>query len=68
MFRSEPFILVGDVIRRETQTYDAVLKAIAAGPPDAAGDRCYAGPDIFLPEPLPQAIGGAALDRAPSAG
>jgi len=31
MFRSEPFILVGDVIRRETQTYEAVLKAIAAG-------------------------------------
>jgi AAA+ ATPase superfamily predicted ATPase len=31
MFRSEPFILVGDVIRRETQTYEGVLKAIAAG-------------------------------------
>jgi len=31
MFRSEPFILVGDVIRRETQTYEAVLKAVAAG-------------------------------------
>jgi AAA+ ATPase superfamily predicted ATPase len=31
MFRGEPFILVGDVIRRETQTYEAVLKAIAAG-------------------------------------
>ena len=31
MFRSEPFILIGDVIRRETQTYEAVLKAIAAG-------------------------------------
>ena len=31
MFRSEPFVLVGDVIRRETQTYEAVLKAIAAG-------------------------------------
>lgn len=30
MFRSEPFILVGDVIRRETQTYEAVLKAVAA--------------------------------------
>lgn len=31
LFRSEPFILVGDVIRRETQTYEAVLKAVAAG-------------------------------------
>lgn len=31
MFRSEPFILVGDVIRRETQTYESVMKAIAAG-------------------------------------
>jgi AAA+ ATPase superfamily predicted ATPase len=31
MFRSEPFILVGDVIRRETQTYEGVMKAIAAG-------------------------------------
>jgi AAA+ ATPase superfamily predicted ATPase len=31
LFRSEPFILIGDVIRRETQTYEAVLKAIAAG-------------------------------------
>lgn len=31
MFRSEPFLLVGDVIRRETQTYQSVLKAIAAG-------------------------------------
>lgn len=31
MFRSEPFILVCDVIRRETQTYEAVLKAVAAG-------------------------------------
>ena len=31
MFRSEPFILIGDVIRRETQTYEAVLKAISAG-------------------------------------
>lgn len=31
MFRSEPFILIGDVIRRETQTYEAVLKAVAAG-------------------------------------
>jgi AAA+ ATPase superfamily predicted ATPase len=31
MFRSEPFVLVGDVIRRETQTYEAVLKAVAAG-------------------------------------
>lgn len=31
MFRSEPFVLVGDVIRRETQTYEALLKAVAAG-------------------------------------
>jgi hypothetical protein len=31
MFRSEPFLLVGDVIRRETQTYEAILKAIASG-------------------------------------
>jgi AAA+ ATPase superfamily predicted ATPase len=31
MFRSEPFILVGDVIRRETQTYESILKAIAGG-------------------------------------
>jgi AAA+ ATPase superfamily predicted ATPase len=31
MFRSEPFVLVGDVIRRETQTYEGVLKAVAAG-------------------------------------
>jgi hypothetical protein len=31
MFRSEPFLLVGDVIRRETQTYEAVLKAVASG-------------------------------------
>jgi AAA+ ATPase superfamily predicted ATPase len=31
MFRSEPFVLVGDVIRRETQTYESVLKAIATG-------------------------------------
>jgi len=30
MFRSEPFILIGDVIRRETQTYEAVMKALAA--------------------------------------
>jgi len=30
MFRSEPFILIGDVIRRETQTYEALMKAIAA--------------------------------------
>jgi len=28
---SEPFLLVGDVVRRETQTYEAILKAIAAG-------------------------------------
>ncbi|MDY7075910.1 MAG: ATP-binding protein [Chloroflexota bacterium] len=40
MFRSEPFILVGDVIRRETQTYEAVLKAMAAGKrtPQEIGD------------------------------
>jgi AAA+ ATPase superfamily predicted ATPase len=31
MFRSEPFILIGDVIRRETQTYEAVLKAVSSG-------------------------------------
>jgi len=31
MFRSEPFLLIGDVIRRETQTYEAVLKAVATG-------------------------------------
>lgn len=31
MFRSEPFVLVSDVIRRETQTYEAVMKAIASG-------------------------------------
>lgn len=31
MFRNEPLLLVGDVIRRETQTYQSVLKAIAAG-------------------------------------
>lgn len=31
VFRSEPFFLIGDVIRRETQTYEAVLKSIAAG-------------------------------------
>ncbi len=31
MFRSEPFMLIGDVIRRETQTYEAILKAIAEG-------------------------------------
>lgn len=31
IFRSEPFFLIGDVIRRETQTYEAILKSIAAG-------------------------------------
>jgi AAA+ ATPase superfamily predicted ATPase len=31
MFRSEPFLLVGDVLRRETQTHESILKAIAAG-------------------------------------
>jgi AAA+ ATPase superfamily predicted ATPase len=31
LFRTEPFFLIGDVIRRETQTYEAVLKSIASG-------------------------------------
>lgn len=31
IFRTEPFFLIGDVIRRETQTYEAVLKSIASG-------------------------------------
>jgi AAA+ ATPase superfamily predicted ATPase len=31
LFRTEPFFLIGDVIRRETQTYEAVMKSIAAG-------------------------------------
>jgi hypothetical protein len=31
MLRTEPFLLVGDVIRRETQTYEAILKAVASG-------------------------------------
>ncbi len=31
MFRSEPFLLIGDVIRRETQTYEALLRAVASG-------------------------------------
>jgi hypothetical protein len=31
MFHSEPFLLIGDVIRRETQTYEAILRAIAGG-------------------------------------
>lgn len=31
MFHSEPFLLIGDMIRRETQTYEAVLRAIAGG-------------------------------------
>lgn len=31
MFRSEPFMLIGDVVRRETQTYEAILKSIAEG-------------------------------------
>ena len=30
IFRAEPFVLIGDVIRRETQTYEAVLKSIAS--------------------------------------
>lgn len=31
MFRSEPFMLIGDVIRRETTTYESILKIIAEG-------------------------------------
>jgi AAA+ ATPase superfamily predicted ATPase len=31
LFRTEPFFLIGDVIRRETQTYEAILKSIASG-------------------------------------
>jgi AAA+ ATPase superfamily predicted ATPase len=31
MLRTEPFLLVADVIRRETQTYEAILKAVASG-------------------------------------
>jgi AAA+ ATPase superfamily predicted ATPase len=31
IFRTEPFFLIGDVIRRETQTYEAVIKSIATG-------------------------------------
>ncbi len=31
MFRTEPFLLIGDVIRRETQTYESLLKAVASG-------------------------------------
>ena len=31
MFHSEPLLMIGDVIRRETQNYEAILKAIAAG-------------------------------------
>lgn len=31
IFRAEPFVLIGDVIRRETQTYEAVLKSISTG-------------------------------------
>jgi AAA+ ATPase superfamily predicted ATPase len=31
MFRSEPFMLIGDVIRRETTTYESILKVIAEG-------------------------------------
>ena len=31
IFRSEPFFQIGDVIRRETQTYEAILKSIASG-------------------------------------
>ena len=40
LFRSEPFILIGDVIRRESKTYEGILKAIAAGKrtPSEIGD------------------------------
>jgi AAA+ ATPase superfamily predicted ATPase len=40
IFRTEPFFLIGDVIRRETQTYEAVLKSISAGnrTPQEIGD------------------------------
>jgi len=31
IFRNEPFLLIGDVVRRETQNYEAILKSIAAG-------------------------------------
>jgi AAA+ ATPase superfamily predicted ATPase len=31
LFRTEPFFLIGDVIRRKTQTYEAALKSIAGG-------------------------------------
>ncbi len=31
MFRSEPMLLIGDVVRRETGTYEALLKAVASG-------------------------------------
>ncbi len=31
MFQSDPFLLISDVVRRETQTYEIVLKAVAAG-------------------------------------
>lgn len=31
MFRNEPFVLIRDVLSRETKTYQAILKAIAAG-------------------------------------
>lgn len=31
MFHGEPLLMISDVIRRETQTYEAILKAIAAG-------------------------------------
>jgi len=31
MFNGEPLLMIGDVIRRETQTYESILKAIAAG-------------------------------------
>lgn len=31
MFRSEPLLLIGDVIRRETQTYEAIVRAVASG-------------------------------------
>ncbi|MBU1659935.1 MAG: hypothetical protein KKD28_00505 [Chloroflexi bacterium] len=31
MFQSDPFLLISDVVRRETQTYEIVLKAVASG-------------------------------------
>ena len=47
MFRSEPFMLIGDVIRRETTTYESILKAIAEGhhaPQEIAGQLELSSP------------------------